>query len=78
MTSSKIPHDEESLAIFKERRRRERWNAFLTPFLTLTSIVVSVGLTMSLVKACQARFPNSSLNRPAEREPAQGLPPEPR
>jgi hypothetical protein len=40
--------------------------------------VVSVGLTMSLVKACQARFPNSSLNRPAEREPAQGLPPEPR
>jgi hypothetical protein len=65
MPSSKIPPEKESLAAFKERRRRERWNAFFTPFLTLTSIVVAVALALSLVKACQERFPNSPFNKKA-------------
>jgi hypothetical protein len=48
----------------KRRRRRERWNAFLTPFITLASIVLSIGLLMFFMKACQERFPQSPLLKP--------------
>jgi hypothetical protein len=74
MPSSKIPPEKESLAAFRERRRRERWNAFFTPFLTLTSIVVAVALALSLVKACQERFPNSPFNKAAEPRPSEKSP----
>jgi hypothetical protein len=62
------------LAAFKERRRREMWNAFFTPFLTLTCIVAAVALALSLMKACQERFPNSPLNQPAGPRPSETSP----
>jgi hypothetical protein len=50
---------EERLAEMKARRRRERWSAFLTPFITLMSIVLSVSLLMYLIKSCGERNPQS-------------------
>jgi len=41
----------------KAQRRRERWNALLTPFITLASIVISVGMLMFLIQTCQERNP---------------------
>jgi hypothetical protein len=72
---AKPPHDQETLHAYKERRRRERWSAFFTPLLTLTSIVVSIGITMSLLKACQERFPNSPFNKTFESPPPNGVSP---
>jgi hypothetical protein len=40
-----------------EERRRVSWNAFWTPFITLASIVSSVGLLMFFAKTCQERVP---------------------
>lgn len=40
----------------KAKRRRERWNALLTPFITLASIVLSVSMLMFLIKACNERM----------------------
>ena len=74
MTSGGDPRDRESFEAFKAKRRRERWNAFLTPFITLTSIVVAVGLTMSMIKACQERFPSGPLPGGVESPPDSGLP----
>jgi hypothetical protein len=46
-----------SLEEIKEERRRARWNAFLTPIITLASLVASVGLLMFILRACKERFP---------------------
>ena len=46
-----------TLEELKEERRRARWSAFWTPFITLASIVTSVGLLMFLIRACQDRLP---------------------
>jgi hypothetical protein len=56
--------DKEIIEEMKRRRRRERWNAFLTPFITLASIVLSIGLLMYFMRACQERFPQSPLLKP--------------
>lgn len=62
--------DKEIIEAIKRKRRRDRWNAFLTPFITLASIVISIGFLMYFIKACQARFPQSPLLKP----PAQSRP----
>jgi hypothetical protein len=51
------PSPKKSLEELREERRRARWSAFWTPFITLTSIVVSVGLLMFLLRACRDRLP---------------------
>jgi len=55
------PFDKEAIDEIKKKRRRERWNAFLTPFITLASVVLSIGLLMFFMKACQERFPQNPL-----------------
>jgi len=55
------PFDKEAIDEIKRKRRRERWNAFLTPFITLASVVLSIGLLMFFMKACQERFPQNPL-----------------
>jgi hypothetical protein len=62
---------DEQLEEMKARRRRERWNAFLTPFITLASIVVSVSLLMYLIKSCGERNPQ---NPGVPRLPMQRMP----
>lgn len=49
----------QNLEEWKAQRRRERWNAFLTPLITLGSIVVSVGMLMYLIKSCGERSPQA-------------------
>jgi hypothetical protein len=51
------PLSKKSLEDLREERRRARWSAFWTPFITLASIVSSVGLLMFFVRACQDRLP---------------------
>jgi hypothetical protein len=51
------PVPKKSLEELREERRRARWSAFWTPFITLASIVSSVGLLMFFVRACQDRLP---------------------
>lgn len=46
-----------TLEDYKAERRRRRWGYVLTPFFTLASIVVSVGMLMFFGKACQDRIP---------------------
>jgi hypothetical protein len=46
---------EERLAELRARRRSERWSAFLRPFITLASIVISVSLLMYMIKSCGER-----------------------
>jgi hypothetical protein len=46
-----------TLEDFKAEQRRRRWGYVLTPFITLASIVVSVGMLMFFGKACQDRIP---------------------
>ncbi len=58
------PLDKEAIEEIKRRRRRERWSAFLTPFLTVASVVVSIGLLMYFMKACQERFPQNPFLKP--------------
>jgi hypothetical protein len=48
------PH---TLEEYKAERRRRRWGYVLTPFITLASIVVSVGMLMFFGRACQDRIP---------------------
>jgi hypothetical protein len=67
------PPDKELIEQYRRRRRRERWNAFLTPLITLASIVVSIGLLMFFMRACQERFPQTPFFRP----PAQPRPANP-
>jgi hypothetical protein len=49
-----------TLEDFKAERRRRRWGYVLTPFFTLASIVVSVGMLMFFGKACQDRIPDDA------------------
>jgi len=51
------PELQERLEKLKAKRRRERWQAFLSPLITLGSIVVSVGMVMYMLKSCSERFP---------------------
>ena len=62
---------QERLEELKARRRRERWSAFMTPFITLTSIVISVSALMFLIKTCNERYPQ---NRGVPRLPIQRMP----
>jgi hypothetical protein len=48
------PH---TLEDYKAERRRRRWGYVLTPFITLASIVFSVGMLMFFGKSCQDRIP---------------------
>ena len=41
-----------SLEEWKAERRRARWNAFLTPLITMISIVASVGMLMYMLRSC--------------------------
>jgi len=41
----------------RAERRRERWRAFLTPLITMGSIVASVAMLMALIRNCSERFP---------------------
>lgn len=58
----------------KAQRRRERWNALLTPFIMLASIVISVGMLMFLIQTCQERNPQ----KPGFRLPIQKMPEPPK
>lgn len=51
------PELQERLEKLKAKRRRERWQAFLRPLITLGAIVVSVGMVMYMLKSCSERFP---------------------
>jgi hypothetical protein len=64
---------EERLAELRARRRSERWSAFLRPFITLASIVISVSLLMYMIKSCNARNPQG----PGPRLPIQRMPESP-
>ena len=60
MMDTKHEHpSKEFLDELKSRRRRVRWRALLTPLITLTSIVASVGFLMFILRACKERFPQS-------------------
>ena len=61
---------EERLAELREIRRRQRWGAFLKPFITLASIVISVSLLMYMIKSCRERNPQG----PGPRLPIQRIP----
>jgi hypothetical protein len=66
-----IPPTNQDLEEIKRERRRERWKAFFTPIIALGSIVVSVGLLMFFIRACQERFPEGvPTKQPWERRPA--------
>jgi len=54
------PMPKKNLAELREARRRARWKAFWTPFITLASLVGSVGLLMFLARTCRERFPQFS------------------
>lgn len=43
----------------RAERRKERWKAFLTPWIYMGSIVGSIALLMALIKTCSQRFPPS-------------------
>jgi len=52
------PRDEIQEEI-RRRQQQARWNAFLTPMITLASIVISIGLLMFFIRTCQERFPEA-------------------
>lgn len=62
------PQDEIQQEI-NRRRRQARWNAFLTPMITLASIVISIGLLMFFIRTCQERFPAAPRFRQASPKP---------
>jgi hypothetical protein len=67
---------EERLAELRARRRSERWSAFLRPFITLASIVISVSLLMYMIKSCNERNPqNPGIRTPIQRMPTPPAPP---
>jgi hypothetical protein len=62
----------------KRRRRRERWWAFLTPLITLGSLVISIGLLMFSIRACGERLPYPKPFSPGgSRPPADVFPARP-
>jgi hypothetical protein len=65
---------DEILEEIKAQRRRERWNALLTPFITLASIVISVAMLMFFIQTCQERSPQ----KPDLRLPIQKMPEPPK
>jgi hypothetical protein len=67
--NDQAPKTEEDI---KEERRRQRWNWFWTPFITMTVLVSSVAVLMMLIQTCQQRNlpipllpPTSPLHQPA-------------
>jgi hypothetical protein len=54
----------------RAKRRQERWSAFLTPFITIASIVIAVSLAMYFIKACSERHPRSPGLQPRPTQPA--------
>jgi hypothetical protein len=71
--NNQAPKTEEDI---KEERRRQRWNWFWTPFITLASVVSSVAMLMMLIQTCQQRNlpiplvpPTSPLHQPAPAQP---------
>ena len=65
------PKSPEELEALRAKRRQERWSAFLTPFITLASIVIAVSLAMYFIKTCSDRQPQ----RPGiQRTPTQPPP----
>jgi hypothetical protein len=50
--NDQAPKTEEDI---QEERRRQRWNWFWTPFITLASVVSSVAMLMMLIQTCQQR-----------------------
>lgn len=63
------PRDEIQEEI-QRRRQQARWNAFLTPIITLASIVISIGLLMFFIKTCQERFPAAPRFYEAPKKPS--------
>jgi hypothetical protein len=59
----------------KRRRRHERRSAFLTPLITLASIVVSIGLLMFIVRTYEQRVPHNPLFQQRGARPPPDLPP---
>jgi hypothetical protein len=47
------PAEKKGTEEIKAERRRERWKAFLTPWITMGSIVASVAMIMALIKSCR-------------------------
>ena len=74
MNAPKSNRSPEEIEEIKAQRRRERWNAFLTPFITLASIVISVSLLMFYIKTCSERY---SQNPGIPRTPIQRMPDQP-
>jgi hypothetical protein len=61
----------------KRRRRRERWSAFLTPIITLASVVISIGFMMFFIRTCEQRFPRNPLFPQPGAPPPGGVAPKP-
>jgi len=59
----------------KRRRRRERWSAFLTPLITLASLVVSIGFLMFIIRNCDQRVPHNPLFQQRGARPPPDVPP---
>lgn len=51
------PAPKKSPEELRAKRRHERWKAFLTPLITLTSIVASVAMLMYMLKSCSEAPP---------------------
>lgn len=64
------PELQERLEKLKAKRRRERWQAFLSPLITLGSIVVSVGMIMYMLKSCSERSGQPPALQPRPFQPA--------
>jgi hypothetical protein len=54
------PPPPELLEEMKRRQRRQRWSAFLTPLITLGSVVGSIGLLMFFLRTCGAPLPHNA------------------
>jgi len=63
----------------KRRRRQERWSAFLKPLVILTSLVVSIGFLMFILRTCGQRVPhNPAFEQRGALAPADDPPARPR
>jgi len=48
-------NEPKTLEEIQAERRRQRWGYFWTPFITMASVVSSIGMLMFLVKSCQEK-----------------------
>jgi len=48
-------NEPKTLEEIQAERRRQRWGYFWTPFITMASIVSSIGMLMFLVKSCEEK-----------------------